>query len=164
METPSDELIKVHLDLPNHWWFKGESLWAKPLGDDLYEIQNIPFCAYGLNCGDVVRATADAPDLKPEVRSVVRPSGNETLRLSFNLARAAQEPVLAAIVRFGAWTERANDSFVCVNVPPSSDAAELRAYLNEQDAAGALEYETCEPRVPGSFDDAPDSASPDEED
>ena len=36
------------------------------------------------------------PDLKPEVRSVVRPSGNETLRLSFNLARPAQEPVLAA--------------------------------------------------------------------
>jgi Domain of unknown function (DUF4265) len=76
MTDTTSDLTKVHLDLPNHWWFKGESLWAKSLGNDLYEIQNVPYCAYGLNCGDVVRATTDNPELKPEVREVINKSGN----------------------------------------------------------------------------------------
>ncbi|WP_298065795.1 hypothetical protein [uncultured Acinetobacter sp.] len=44
-----EQLTKIYIDLPNHWWLKGESFWAKSLGDDLFEIQNVPFCAYGLN-------------------------------------------------------------------------------------------------------------------
>jgi hypothetical protein len=31
-------LLKVYVDLPNHWYTGGESLWAKSLGDDLYEM------------------------------------------------------------------------------------------------------------------------------
>lgn len=48
-------------------WFTGESFWAKPPGNDLNEIQIGPFWAYGLNCRDVVHATANAPDLIPEI-------------------------------------------------------------------------------------------------
>ena len=29
MIPDTEGLTKVHIDLPNHWWFKGESLWAK---------------------------------------------------------------------------------------------------------------------------------------
>ncbi|MCZ8253055.1 MAG: DUF4265 domain-containing protein [Hylemonella sp.] len=155
MNEPSDGLTKVHLELPNHWWFKGESLWAKDLGNDLYEIQNVPFCAYGLNCGDVVRATADAPELKPEVREVVRRSGNQTLRVSFNVNKEQQHAHVEAIESTGAWVERANPSFICINVPPESNYGKVRQYLEQLEASGALEYETCEERVPGSFDDNP---------
>ena len=152
-----DELTKVHLDLPNHWWFKGESLWAKPLGDDLYEITNIPFCAYGLNCGDVVRAKSDEPDLQPEVLGVVRASGNRTLRVNFNDPdKDRQSPHIDAVTATGAWIERANTSFICINVPPQANYDDVRKYLDEQEATGILEYETCEARVPGSFDDAPE--------
>lgn len=35
MSTDDDELTKVYVDLPNHWAVGGESLWARPLGDDL---------------------------------------------------------------------------------------------------------------------------------
>lgn len=162
-QTPP-ELVKVHLDLPNHWWFKGESLWAKSLGDDLYEIQNVPYCAYGLNCGDVVRATADASDLKPEVREVVRRSGNRTLRICFSdeLTKEQQQPCLEALESLGTWVERANAQFVCVNVPPAADYASVEAYLAEQEGAGTLEYETCEARAPGSFDDLPSEDDEDE--
>lgn len=45
MTDESVELTKVHIDLPNHWWFKGESLWVKNLGNNEYEIRNIPYCA-----------------------------------------------------------------------------------------------------------------------
>jgi Domain of unknown function (DUF4265) len=146
-------LTKVHIDLPNHWWFKGESLWAKSLGNDLYEIENVPFCAYGLNCGDVVHATADAPDLKPEIRSVVRRSGNQTLRVSFNVEKEEQQPYLQGIEAKGAWIERAKPKFICISIPPDVSYEGVREYLNEQEAAGVLEYETCEARIPGSFDD-----------
>jgi len=155
MSNDSDNLTKVHLELPNHWWFKGESIWAKHLGDELYEIQNVPFCAYGLNCGDVVRATADAPDFKPEVRAVVRRSGNQTLRVSFpDLSKEKQQGYVDAIEAKGAWVERANSNFICINVPPSLSVQEVRTYLDEQEAAGVLSYETCEAQVPGSFDAA----------
>jgi len=84
MTNENDSLTKVHIDLPNHWATDGESLWALPLGNDLYEIRNSPFYAYGLNWGDVVRATTDNLTLKLEVRSVVTPSGNKTLRVFFD--------------------------------------------------------------------------------
>ena len=153
------DLAKVHIDLPNHWWFKGESLWAKSLGGDLYEIQNVPFCAYDLNCGDIVHATADAPDLKPEIRAVVRRSGNRTLRVSFNVEQEDQQPYLQFIESKGAWVERAKPQFICINLPPGTSYEEVREYLNEQEGKGVLKYETCEARVPGSFDDRPEDGA-----
>lgn len=163
-DTPED-LVKVHLDLPNHWWFKGESLWARSLGQDLYEIQNVPYCAYGLNCGDIVRATPDGPDLKPEVRAVVGRSGNRTLRMSFGdeLSTGQQQPMLDALNSMGVWAERANAQFVCLNVPREADYDAVCAFLAGQQAAGILEYETCEERVPGSFDDHPDEEGEEDE-
>ena len=63
MKNSEPELTRIRVDLPNHWWHKEELLWARPLGSDTYEIAKMPFCAYGLNCGDVVLATPDAPEL-----------------------------------------------------------------------------------------------------
>lgn len=160
--SQDDDLVKVHLDLPNHWWFKGESLWARPLGGDLYEIQNVPFCAYGLNCRDVVRAVPVNADEKPEVREVVRRSGNRTLRISFHeLTKTQQSPLLDSLEAMGTWVERANDSFVCVNLPPEADYDAVCTFLDGQETQGVLEYETCEERVPGSFDDAPELSQDD---
>lgn len=159
MKNAKPQLTRIHVDLPNHRWHKGESLWAKPLGDDAYEIDGMPFCAYGLNCGDVVLATPDAPDLKPEVRSVLRRSGNQTLRVSFcdQLSKEEQQSVIAALESMGTALERATAQFVCINVPPTTSLQAIRDYLVEQESAGVLEYETCEERLVGSFDDRPNS-------
>ena len=78
-----ENLTKVHVDLPNNPAMGGESMWAVDLGNDLYELRNVPFHAYDLNFGDVVRATADSPELKPEIRGVERRSGHRTLRVFF---------------------------------------------------------------------------------
>ena len=79
----NESLTKVHVDLPNNPDMGGESMWAADVGSDLYELRNVPFHAYDLNFGDVVRATPDSPELKPEIRSVERRSGHRTLRLFF---------------------------------------------------------------------------------
>ncbi len=62
----------------------GESLWAFSLGDQLYELQNIPVYAEHLNVGDVV--LCDEPNNSiPIIREVVKRSGNRTLRVIFSL-------------------------------------------------------------------------------
>ncbi len=152
-----DDLTKLHLELPNHWLHKGESIWAKALGSDRYEIRNVPFCAYGLNFGDVVLATADQPDLKPEVRRVVAASGHRTLRIFFSegVERAQQVAQLDQLVTLGAQVERADARFVCLDLRPCVDYQACRQALDAMEAAGVLAYETCETRTEGSFDDRP---------
>jgi hypothetical protein len=78
-----EELTKVHIDLPNNPHSGGEALWAKALGDDLYELRNNPFYAYGLNFLDVVHAIPRAQDQKPSVLKIVRRSGHRTIWVTF---------------------------------------------------------------------------------
>lgn len=47
-----EELAKIYIDLLNHWAIGGECLWATPLGNNLYRIENVPFYAYGLSFKD----------------------------------------------------------------------------------------------------------------
>ena len=157
MENEEDSLTKVHIDLPNHWATGGESMWALPLGDDLYEIRNAPFYAYGINWGDIVRAYSDDPKLKPEVREVVKRSGNKTLRVFFNeeLSEEAQEAVLSSLQNSDVSWERADERYVAIDVHLEADYDAVCGKLAELENQGILEYETCEARVPDSFDDAP---------
>jgi uncharacterized protein DUF4265 len=151
--------VKLHIDLPNHWAVGGEALWARSLGGDLYEIDNIPFHAYGINYRDVVRATADAPDLKPEVREVTRASGHQTLRIFFQDLPAPERLTFLSALgeRFGTDFEGKDDRYFAVDVPLQSNYAAIRDHLDTCMAKAWLDYETCEARSPGSFDDLPDS-------
>ncbi len=162
MTASPDELTNVCVELPNHWWLKGESFWARPLGNDLYELQNVPFCAYGLNFGDIVRAVPASPERKPEITEVVERSGNETLRVSFSVEREQQAPFIEGLQALGAEAERANATFVALNVPRGVDLDALLSHLDALEEDGVLHFETCEERVPGSFDDRPQDDACDE--
>ena len=153
----SDDLTKVHVELPNHWGTGGESLWARPLGDDLYQLDNVPFYAYGLNYGDVVRATEDAPNLKPEIREVARPSGHQTIRVFFEtgVAEGTMMALLATLKPLAVSFERATERFFALDLEPHVDLMTIRGVLDDWERKGAASYETCEARIPGSFDDAP---------
>ena len=70
----TEELTKIHIDLGDNPESGGEAMWAKALGDDLYELRNSPFFAYDLNFLDIVRAIPQRPDLKPSIKAVVRRS------------------------------------------------------------------------------------------
>jgi Domain of unknown function (DUF4265) len=155
MGTEEESLTKVSIDLPRHWATDGESMWALPLGGNLYEIRNTPFYAYGINWGDIVRAHSDDPKLKPEVREVVAPSGNKTLRVFLNkeLGREEQDAILSSLQPLDMSWERADDHYVAIDVHPGSDYQAVRDKLMELEQEGKLDYETCEARGAGSFDD-----------
>jgi hypothetical protein len=158
-----EDRVKIVVDLPNHWATGGEGLWARHLGGDEYELDNIPFYAYGLNYGDVVSARTDDPSLKPQVKEIVRSSGHRTLRIIFldHSSEDYQRPYLDEIERYGASLERAHGTLVAIDVPPTGQYQELTQYLAALEQQGALSYETCEMRVPGSFDEDPNSSDSD---
>ena len=154
-----EELTKLHIDLPQHWATSGESLWAEELGSDLYRIRNVPFFAYGLNFYDVVRATADSPDLKPEIREVVEPSGHRTLRLFFSdsVEKDEQTKLLETLHKYKGYYERATGIHVAIDIEPDGSYKDVYDKLQEWESAGLLFFETCEERIEGSFDDVLDA-------
>jgi hypothetical protein len=153
----SEALTKVYIDLPNHWAVGGESMWAHPLGDDVYEIRNVPFYAYGLNFLDVVKAVPASPDLKPSVVSVVRASGHRTLRVMFPESTPESQciPLLESLRDLGASLEGATKRFFAIDIETEGDYQGVCDRLFEWEKEGVLSYETCEGRVEGSFDDRP---------
>ena len=157
-----DDLTKVHVDLPNHWATSGESMWARSLGSNRFRIDNVPFYAYGLNYGDVVEAMPEAPDLKPSVLRVLERSGHQTLRVFFeeSVEESERLRLLDSLRDLGVTYERCSPRYFALDLEPGASLNQVRTSLDTWQINGLADYETCEPRVPGSFDDkATDDAS-----
>lgn len=156
----SDRLTKIHVDLPNHWATGGESLWATDLGGDCYRIENVPFYAYGLNFHDVVVAKPKAPDLKPTILDVLERSGHRTIRIFFGkeIGEEARLSHLEELSRLHTSFERCHRSYFALDLEPQADLEAVERHLRQWIADGIAEYETCEARSIGSFDDTPHSS------
>lgn len=153
-----EHLVKLYVELPNHFGTGGESVWAAPLGGDRYEVRNIPFRAYGLNYLDVVEARAIRAGSRPTVLRVLQSGGHRTLRVRFlNESTSDFERVdlLRAFERLGASFEAATRAYIAIDLPPECLHDQVIAELERLQLDGVLEYESCEPRVPGSFDIEP---------
>src|SRR5215207_3594803 len=100
-------LVKIHVEMPDDSGFSGETLWARPLGNGLYEVASIPFFAGDLHRGDVVRCAEDGEAL-PMVAGVVEFGGHESLRVSFAVGAGdeAVSAVLDELARVGVYVER----------------------------------------------------------
>lgn len=158
MNDADDKLEKIFIDLPNHAVTGGESIWAFRLDDGTYQIDNIPFYAYGLNYKDIVKVNARENDKKPIVEAVVVPSGHATVRVVFSkgFGKQEQKPVIEELEAMNVTIERAFENYVALDIPPEADYDVVRDRLDKLESEGILEYETCESRVDGRFDEAPD--------
>jgi hypothetical protein len=65
-----------------HPWAEAETLWAQPVGGDLFKLRNIPWETDALHLLDVVRAR-QSDDGQWDVLELVEPSGHSTIRLAF---------------------------------------------------------------------------------
>lgn len=153
---PNEGLVRVVVQTPNHWYLPAESMWARPVGRGRCQLENIPFLAYDLNLGDVVR-TRPAEDSLPEVVEVVKRSGNQTFRVIFDSKLPVKKRLaaLAALkplsVRYEGWDE----TYFALNVSEPDRYADVERALVALGKQGVLSYETCEARVAGSFDGVP---------
>ena len=114
-----------------------ETLWAYDLGGDRYKLDNSPFYAYGVSCGDTVLASLDDAEGLPTFRSVVAKSGNRTVRVIFDPPVAsgnASDAVLQGLVRLGCEFEGANPRYVVISIPAVVDLDAVVRYLTERAA------------------------------
>jgi len=114
-----------------------ETLWAIPIGDDLYRLDNSPFYAYGVSWQDVVLAPYDEHEGFPTFRSVVERSGNRTLRIFFDSPVEpdnASDQVLQVLVALGCSYEGANRRYVSINIPPVVELQRVCSYLTDRKA------------------------------
>jgi hypothetical protein len=129
-----------------------ETLWAMPLGDDRYKLDNTPFYAYGVSWQDTVFAPTDAQEGLPTFQSVVAKSGNRTVRVIFDPPVSpsnSSDQVLQGLVALGCSYEGVNPKYISVNIPPTVDLQQVRSYLIERDA----QWEHADPTYESLFPD-----------
>jgi len=140
----NEQLTKVHVDVPDNEDCSGETIWAKYLGDNLYEIRSCPWFAKNLNWGDVVKAIAQSSDLKPSVLEVVRRSGHKTLRVIFfyQSTEADEKRISEKLTTMHAYHENAWPHFYAIDVETEGNYGDVCNYLWSLEQEGWLSYET----------------------
>ena len=133
MDDAKERLVKIVLRDGEGNDAHVETPWAKQVGENLYELDNLPWYAYGISCGDIVEAFPSEDGL-PEFRRVVRKSGNRTVRVI--LKPPANEStdsksLLDRLVSMGCNYEGMDHSYVAVNIPPTASFGDVCAFLTD---------------------------------
>lgn len=148
----SDKRVKIVFDLERdddgYPPADFELLWAKPLGEDRYELDNSPFYVRGSSVGDVVLAYADAKGRLRYSRTT-QPSLHTTLRVivfqSSPDPRPLQERVEELRKRLkglGCSSELSHlPGLIAVDVPPGASNDALIDLLADGESSGLWEYE-----------------------
>lgn len=124
-----DGLVKVQLTGPGG---DVETLWACPLRDNHYELDNTPWFAYGVSWHDVIEARPQEDGGFPVFSRVIHKSGYRTIRLVLDPpAGSASEgqAILDRLRELGCSYEGANPRYIAVVIPPSVDLMTIREYL-----------------------------------
>jgi hypothetical protein len=121
-----------------------ETLWAVPVGDDAYRLDNSPFFAYGVSWQDTVEAQPGRDEFLEFVRRLKK-SGNRTLRIIFQKYRLDDIPaqnVLRELRGLGCSYEGMQPRMVSLNIPPNVDLDQITDFLNGE---SGLEWEYADP-------------------
>jgi hypothetical protein len=101
-----------------------ETPWAIPVGPNLFELDNIPFFAYGISLGDRFFAEPMGDDHRPVFTRIHEKCGNRTIRIIFDPPVDSSDEsraLLDALVGLGCTYEGASPRYICINIPPSAD-------------------------------------------
>lgn len=108
----------------------GEGIWARPLGNSLYEVQSIVMFAPGLHPEDIVRCIEEEGK-RPVVQERVHRGPIRTIMVVFS-ERATEDQVIDVLwelARLGAPFEKASDKVVALGVQAHVDFDEVLQVL-----------------------------------
>ena len=136
-DADSSGMVKVGLRGPDGEF---ETMWATPVGEHRYRLENLPFYAYSVSWLDVVEARPESDDASaiPVVERVVEKAGHRTLRLIM-LPGVDEAPerrqTLDDLVALGCTYERYNPRYFVLDLAPEHELAPVVDYLtrNEHD-------------------------------
>ena len=136
------DIVKIWAKEPDSE--SAEGFWARPLGDSLYEIQNIVMFVPGLHPLDVVRCKEE-DGMRPEVVEVVRSSGWRTMHVLFREDAGATKDnfvdVVWALRQKGCPSEKAGALSFAFAIPSEADYHEILKYMQDQEDQGILYFE-----------------------
>jgi hypothetical protein len=137
-----EELVKVHFELPEpDMGVGGESLWAAPLGNDLYELRNSPWHARQVNWFDVVEARPEADDKWPEFVKVHKRSGHRTVHLYIlDLGQPSKDRILQRCNQLGATYENMDGRMYALDFAPDIEVAPAIEYLTSLQEQELLDW------------------------
>lgn len=119
-----------------------ETLWAEPVGEDLYKLLNSPFFFYGASFEDIVRALP-AGDGMLEFEEVVGRSGSSTYRVLVrkDCAQEQFDDYRGRLVALGCSIERAQGRLYAIDVPPGVDVDQVVQLLDAGDSNEVWDWE-----------------------
>jgi hypothetical protein len=137
-----ETLAKILLDIPTPTATVPESVWARALGGDLYELENIPL-ARGWHYRDVVRAVPQGEGDLPKAVEVVRRGGHKTLLVTFSPEAGEEETagMLRRLEQWGASRERFHGRFYGLDVGPDGDFGAVIFQLHDWEQEGLLHFQ-----------------------
>ncbi len=135
------ELVKILYIIPEgeEDAGQGEGLWAFSLGNQLYELQNIPINAEHLSVEDIVRCE-ESDDIRPVIKELVKRGGNRTLRVIFREDAPEEEciDVIWDLKQHSVFYEKSAQHSYMFNVEPHHNYILIRDYLKERETEGLL--------------------------
>ena len=105
-----------------------ETLWATPIDQHLYRLENSPFRAYGISWLDMVRAEADNDGVLFFV-SIAKKSGHRTIRVIVEKDSNIVPTLLSQLKSLGCTCEGAFSRLIVINVPPEVELHQVADYL-----------------------------------
>jgi hypothetical protein len=122
-----------------HAWAEAETLWAQPVGDDLFEIRNIPWETDALHFLDVVRGQP-LDEGSWSLLELVRPSGHSTIRLTFSetASDAQRGELISSLEQLVGRAEHMTDNHWAVDVNPDTNLAAALDLLQERERDGVI--------------------------
>lgn len=143
-----ENLIKIRFPLSESDREDGvaaEYLWAEPIGNHSYRIDNIPFFVYGISLDDVVRAIYIEGCL--EFQNVIRHNGHSTYRviledtISISQESGGLQSLLKRLEVIGCSRELAKARLIAIDVPTTTDIFVVYKILEDGEEQGIWSFE-----------------------
>jgi hypothetical protein len=136
------KLVKIRVALDRDAPCEGETLWARPIGDGVFILDNVPFFAYGLSLGDRIYARR-TDDFDLEYSGIAEHTGHSTFRvfLGDSPARLPAEEYWRQLEALGCGREIGTARLWAFDVSPEVDIVKVYDVLENGEAEGVWTFE-----------------------
>jgi Domain of unknown function (DUF4265) len=146
-KDPNAGLVKIELPLlgaARESGYESESLWAEPLGGNLYRVWNLPVFAYNVDMRAVVECREPPEGGLPVVTRVVEPGDCFVIRLFFSEAATEEQiqTVLDVLSARRALFEKANLRHWAVGLRTAADFDWVGPALEPHVQSGIVSFES----------------------